>query len=48
MPNKVLLEADTQKSTGKTSRTTDAMESITGRKPHRFEEFVIAILVHFK
>ena len=26
---------------GKASGTTDSVESITGRKPHRFEEFVI-------
>ena len=26
---------------GKTSRTTDMVEGITGRKPHRFEEFVM-------
>ena len=26
---------------GKTSRTTDTVEGITGRKPHRFEEFVM-------
>ncbi len=36
-----IIELHNITKSGTASRTTDAVESITGRKPHRFEEFVI-------
>ena len=36
-----IIELHNITKSGKNSRTTDAVENITGRKPHRFEEFVI-------
>ncbi len=36
-----IIELHNITKSGKASMTTDAVESITGKKPHRFEEFVI-------